>query len=148
MSVTPTIIGLAITPKIMAPMEECDRADISIDAGIAGDARGTKRRRQISILFEQDWIDAVAETGDPMHWMERRANLFVSGMRSPQKEGGVFTIGDVTLEVVMETDPCEVMEGKRAGLIEAMTPDWRGGVCCKVISGGSIQLGDNIHYSE
>lgn len=148
MTVTPTIIGLAITPKIMALMEERDHADVSIEAGIAGDARGTKSRRQISILFEQDWIDAVAETGDPMHWMERRANVYVTGMRSPQKEGGMFTIGDVTLEVVMETDPCEVMEGKRTGLIEAMTPDWRGGVCCKVISGGSMKLGDNVHYSE
>ncbi len=144
----PTIIGLAITPRIMAPMEAREQADISIDGGIDGDARGTKRRRQVSILFEQDWIDAVAETGEPMHWMERRANIFVSGMRSPQEEGGMFTIGDVTLEVVMETDPCEVMEEKRRGLMEAMTPDWRGGVCCKVVSGGHISIGDEINYTK
>ena len=63
-------------------------------------------------------------------------------------QAGIFTIGDVTLEVVMETDPCEVMEEKRAGLIDAMTPDWRGGVCCKVLSGGSMKLGDKVQYSE
>ena len=148
MTTTPTIIGLALTPRIMAPMEEIQDADISIERGMAGDARGNKSRRQISILFEQDWIDAVAETGESMHWMERRANLYVTGMRSPQKEGGIFSIGDVTLEVVDETTPCEVMEGKRAGLMEAMTPDWRGGVCCKVISGGSIKIGDQVNYSE
>ena len=82
-----------------------------------------------------------------MDWVERRANLYVRGMRSPQEEGGVFTIGDVTLEVAMETDPCEIMEGKRAGLRRAMTSGWRGGVCCVVKSGGAIALGQAVQYS-
>jgi MOSC domain-containing protein YiiM len=142
------IIGLAIAPRIMAPMEERDEVEISVDAGIGGDARGTKRGRQITILFEEDWNDAAAETGDPIHWTERRANIFVKGMRSPQQEGGRFTVGDVTLEVVMETAPCEVMDEKRSGLREALTPGWRGGVCCKVISAGRIVVGDTVSYSE
>ncbi len=148
MTNTPSIVGLAITPRIMAPMEEREQADITVGGGIEGDARGTKRRRQISILFEDDWTDAVAETGEPMHWMERRANIFVTGMRSPQEEGGIFTIGDVTLEVMMETDPCEVMESKREGLMDALTPDWRGGVCCRVVTGGHIAIGDQINYTK
>ena len=60
-------------------------------------------------------------------------------MRSPQEEGGVFTIGDVTLEVAMK-QTCEIMEGKREGLRRAMTPGWRGGVCCVVKSGSAIAL--------
>lgn len=143
-----SVIGLAITPKIMAPMELRDAVTISIDAGIDGDARGRKRKRQVSILFEDDWADAVAETGDAIHWSERRANIFVRGMRSPQVEDGVFTIGNVQLRVAMETDPCEVMEGLRAGLRESMTPNWRGGVCCVVVSGGDIAIGDNVEYSD
>lgn len=148
MPMTPTIIGLAIAPKIMAPMQKCDHADISIEAGIAGDARGRKNHRQITILFEQDWLDAVAETGEAMDWTERRANIYIADMRSPQQEGGIFTIGDVQLEVMMETDPCDLMEKQRTGLKAALTPDWRGGVCCKVISGGHIKLGDKVQYSE
>ena len=141
------IIGIAITPKIMAEMEARDHVTVTVETGIDGDARGKKRGRQISILFEDDWNDAVAETGPAMDWMERRANLYVRGMRSPQEEGGVFTIGDVTLEVAMETDPCEIMEGKRAGLRQAMTLDWRGGVCCTVKSGGDIALGQGVQYT-
>ena len=110
------IIGIAIAPKIMADMETRDAVSVAVETGIDGDARGKKRGRQISILFEDDWNDAVAETGPSMDWVERRANLYVRGMRSPQEEGGVFTIGDVTLEVAMETDPCEIMEGKREGI--------------------------------
>ena len=58
----PNLIGIAITPKILAPMEEIKSAEISIEAGIKGDARGKKRNRQISILFEDD-CDACSELG-------------------------------------------------------------------------------------
>lgn len=143
-----TVKGLAITPKIMAPMEARDHVSVDVETGIDGDARGKKRRRQVSILFEEDWNDAVAETGDAINWIERRANILVTGMRSPQVEGGRFMIGGVTLEVAMETDPCEVMEALRPGLREAMTPAWRGGVCCTVISGGDITLGDSVSYQD
>lgn len=139
--------GIAIAPQIMQEMEQRDQASVSVESGIDGDARGRKRRRQITILFEDDWNDAVAETGDPMHWTERRANLLVTGMRSPQAEGGIFTIGSVRLEVVMETDPCELMESKRAGLNKALTPAWRGGVCCRVLEGGGFKIGDSVDYT-
>lgn len=142
------VTGLAITPKIMAPMETREAVSVSVEAGIDGDARGKKRGRQISILFEEDWADAVAETGDALPWTDRRANILVTGMRAPQAEGGVFTIGGVTLEVAMETDPCEIMEGLRPGLRQAMTPNWRGGVCCTVLEGGAIALGDDVSYSD
>jgi MOSC domain-containing protein YiiM len=142
-----TLMGIAIAPKIMADMETREAVSVAVETGIDGDARGKKRGRQVTILFEDDWADAVAETGPAMDWTERRANLLVWGMRSPQEEGGVFTIGEVILEVTMETDPCEIMEGKRPGLRQAMTPKWRGGVCCVVKSGGDLRLGDAVTYA-
>ena len=142
-----SVIGIAVAPRILAPMEERDEVAVTIEKGLDGDARGGKRLRQVSILFEDDWNDAVAATdGASMPWVERRANLHVRGMRSPQEVGGVFQIGDVRLEVAEETEPCELMESKRPGLQEAMMPDWRGGVCCRVISGGAIRLGDAVSY--
>ena len=144
-----SVIGIAVAPRILAPMEERDDVIVTIEKGLDGDARGGKSRRQVSILFEDDWNDAVGATnGAAMPWVERRANLFVRGMRSPQQDGGIFSIGDVRLEVVEETEPCELMESKRTGLREALMPDWRGGVCCRVISGGAIRLGDPVVYSE
>jgi MOSC domain-containing protein YiiM len=29
-------------------------------------------------------------------------------------------------------------------LREALSPDWRGGVTCKVLSGGSVAVGDRV----
>ena len=143
----PELKGIAVAPKIMEAMQAVDRAEVSVEAGIEGDARGRKRRRQVTVLFEDDWKDAVAETGGTLDWIERRANLLVTGMRSPGEEGGVFAIGDVRLEVTMETEPCDLMESKRAGLKGALAPSWRGGVCCRVVSGGSIGIGDDVTYT-
>ena len=55
------LIGIAITRKIMGKMEEIESAHVSISSGIEGDARGKKRNRQITILFEDDWYDACKD---------------------------------------------------------------------------------------
>ncbi len=77
-------------------------------------------------------------------WTTRRANLFVEGVARPQQIGGCITIGDVVLEVMQETDPCQIMERAQAGLYDALKPAWRGGVCCRVVRGGEIALGDAV----
>lgn len=140
----PTLKGIAITPKIMAPMEARSDAEITIESGITGDARGKKRKRQVSVLFEDDWNDACAEVGESHDWIKRRANLYVTGCRSPQKIGSIIRIGSVELEVMEETEPCEMMDAVAQGLRQAMTPAWRGGVCCRVNSGGMIKSGDDV----
>ena len=136
--------GIAIAPKILAPMEPRTEAEITIEAGITGDARGRKRTRQISVLFADDWTDACAEIGEQHDWIKRRANLYVSGCRSPQTIGQIIRIGSVELEVTEETEPCEMMDAISDGLRQSLTPAWRGGVCCRVISGGIIRNGDDV----
>ena len=51
---------------------------------------------------------------------------------------------DVVLEITRETDPCERMEALAEGLRAALTPNWRGGACAMVITGGEIAIGDEI----
>jgi MOSC domain-containing protein YiiM len=36
------------------------------------------------------------------------------------------------------------MDEQRLGLTHALLPDWRGGICCKVITDGSIAAGDGV----
>ena len=103
-------------------MEELENANVSISSGIEGDARGKKRNRQITILFEDDWYDACKDIDKDLHWTKRRANLFVKGMRGPQKEGDIIEIGNIKLKVSFETDPCEVMESTYQGLRQALEP--------------------------
>ena len=141
---TGKLVGIAKASEMRAPLEEMQSARVSIAAGIEGDARGTKPDRQVTVLFRESWEDACRELGVALPWTTRRANLLVSGVAAPQQSGGQIRIGDVVLEVKLETDPCWLMEQSHAGLKAALTPHWRGGVCCKVLTGGDIRVGDAV----
>jgi MOSC domain-containing protein YiiM len=138
------LIGIARARELRAPLEELREAQISIAHGIEGDARGMKPRRQITVLFREGWDDACRDLGVVLPWVTRRANLLVEGVERPRHTGGHLKIGEIELEVMLETDPCMLMERVHAGLKQALTPDWRGGVCCNVLSGGMIRVGDAV----
>jgi len=141
------LIGIARTHELKAPMEEIACAHVSVENGIAGDARGRKLGRQVTVLFREGWEDACRDVGVDLPWTTRRANLYVEGLDPPQKAGGKLAIGGMLLEITKETAPCEFMERSQTGLRAAMTPEWRGGVCCRVLSGGEIALGDAVTLS-
>ena len=138
------LIGIARVSELRAPLEELREAQISVARGIEGDARGAKPRRQVTVLFREGWEDACRDLGVTLPWVTRRANLYVEGVERPRRTGGRVRIGAIELEVMLETDPCMLMERAHAGLRDALTPDWRGGVCCNVLSGGTIRLGDTV----
>lgn len=144
---TGRLIGIARAAELRAPLEELDEAAVTVASGIDGDARGRKTDRQITILFRESWDDACRELGVTLPWVTRRANLLVEGIAPPQAPGGRIAIGDVVLQIALETDPCFLMEKMHKGLKAALTPAWRGGVCCTVVSGGAIALGDAVTLS-
>jgi MOSC domain-containing protein YiiM len=141
---TGKLIAIAKAAELRAPLQELASSNVTVEAGIDGDARGRKRDRQVTVLFRESWNDACLELGVDLPWTTRRANLLVAGVAAPQNAGGKIRIGDVTLEIMLETDPCFLMEQAHSGLKAALTPEWRGGVCCKVLSGGRISVGDSV----
>ena len=149
-AVTGTIAGIARHARAKAPMEVIDTVEITIESGLQGDFRGYvkpggKGRRQVTLIERADWDAAMAEVGRDIAWSERRANLLVDGFDLPQVPGTRLRIGaDVVLEVTRETDPCDRMEALAPGLCAALSPDWRGGACTRVLTGGRIAVGDAI----
>lgn len=145
-----TIAGIARHAFVRAPMEVLDRADVSVEAGIAGDHRGRRKpggtgKRQVTLMERGDWEAATAAVSRTLPWQERRANLLVDGFDVPQVPGTRLRIGaDVVLEITCECDPCQRMDALVPGLFEALLPDWRGGACTRVLAGGTIAVGDTI----
>jgi len=148
------IAGIARHARPRAPIEVIDAAEVSVAEGIRGDHRGARRpgasgKRQITLIEADDWATAMAEVGHSIPWHERRCNLLVTGLDLPQRPGARLAIGpSVVLEITRETDPCERMEALAPGLRAALTPDWRGGACARVITGGRIVIGDSIEVEE
>ncbi len=140
------LVGIARVRELGAPLEEMANASISLERGIEGDARGAKYGRQVTVLFREGWEDACRDVGAELPWFTRRANLYVANLDRPREAGGILRIGDVELQVTMETRPCDLMERSCTGLRAALTSDWRGGVCCVVRRGGDVGLGDAVEY--
>ncbi len=147
------IAGIARHARPRGPMEVLDRTAITVEAGLDGDFRGAVKpggrgRRQVSLIERGDWEAAMADLGARHHWSARRANLLVDGLDLPQRDGARLRIGEVVLMITKECDPCSRMEEIEPGLKAALTPDWRGGVLAKVISGGVIAVGDRIEVES
>jgi MOSC domain-containing protein YiiM len=142
-----TVSAIARKAKPRAPMETVDAVSVNRERGVEGDVRGVQKVRQVSVLFAEDWRAACAELFADIPWTTRRANFYVEGFphaAEVKRVGAQLKIGNVLLEVTEETDPCGRMEEQVPGLRAALTPNWRGGICCKVVSDGHVKIGDKV----
>ncbi len=128
-------------------MDQVESATLEAGSGIEGNAdRGGKR--QVTIIAAEAWREMMAELGADLDPSARRANLMVHGLRLADTRGRMLRIGACQLRVNGETRPCGLMEKTFPGLQQAMDPDWRGGIYCEVLVGGSIQVGDTAAWEE
>lgn len=138
------LAGIAWRDAKRARMQTLDSAEISVEGGVAADFRGRPGKRQVTVISASAWQAACRDLGADLPWTTRRANLLVEDLSLPQRTGDVLQIGDVRLQITMEVDPCSRMEEQHAGLREALSPQWRGGVACSVLQGGRVSLGDQV----
>lgn len=147
---TSNVIGLARRAESGAPMEELDEILVTPELGVLGDCKGRRwPKRGVTILARESWDRALLSlsgiSGPPdLHWTKRKANILVQGVELPRGEGALIAIGGALLEVTDETFPCHKMDLAYPGLMQALEEDWRGGVTCRVVSGGSISCGDRL----
>ena len=142
-----SIRAIAIKNRPRVAMQDIDSAKITVANGILGDFRGTQPQRQITILSESAWSKVCTEIGADLPWTTRRANLLVDEVEfNASYMGKIVRIGEVELLVTGETNPCSNMDAQHQGLTAALTPDWRGGICCNVIKPGEIKIGDQVEF--
>ena len=144
LQVSGKLLGIAYKSGKSGEMREIRSATVSVAAGIPDDHRGKAGKRQITVLSKEGWEAACRVTGEPLPWMNRRANLYITGIDLQNSVGMRINIGSLILEITGETKPCERMDQARMGLQEALRPDWRGGVCCRVEQAGMIRAGDKV----
>jgi len=142
------LISIAIKSVAKADMQTQESAEITLAKGITGDFRGSQADRQVTILSESAWQKACDSINVDLVWTIRRANLLIDGVDfSAADVGKTVRIGDVELKITRETNPCAQMDKQCPGLTAALTPEWRGGVCCKVITAGTIRVGDKVEIA-
>ena len=142
------LVSIARRNGKRAPMESLDSTRITGEAGVVGDFRGRPGKRQVTVLASEDWQAACSDIGRTLPWTARRANLLIEGVALPRQAGKRLIIGDVVLEITGELDPCSRMDEASEGLREALVPDWRGGVTCRVLAGGDVGIGDAVRVED
>lgn len=141
----PKLVAIAYKTVKRGPMKEVLCANVTQHSGVEKDVFGRPGKRQVTVLSVQQWQAACQSINADLVWTIRRANLLVDGLSfSPTDVGKQLRIGDLSLEITGETDPCKKMEMAHPGLELALTPDWRGGVTCRVINDAMIHLGDPV----
>ncbi len=143
--------GIAVRAYQHAPMQTLNHAVVTVNEGVARDARGKPSLRQVTVLSEVSWLQvcrqlkALQPTLPPyaFSWLNRRANLLISHkVFSTTDIGSTISIGSCILEITQPCNPCIKMDRRLKGLQALLTPALTAGVCCKVINGGYIKLGD------
>jgi MOSC domain-containing protein YiiM len=138
------VAGIARHAASRAPIEALDWVPISMEAGVDGDCHGEPGPRQVTVVSEEAWKEAIAELGSDLSWTLRRANLLLRGIDLRDSVGARLSCKEVILEICEENPPCFVMDRQHRGLRKALRPDWRAGVACRVVRGGTVRIGDRV----
>src|SRR5437016_1299356 len=106
----PALAGIARRARPRLQMETIDSAMLTLDGGVEGDCRGGPGPRQVTVIVEESWHDAIAELEADLSWTLRRANLLVRGIRLKDSVGSKLRIGDAMIEITEDNPPCRVMD--------------------------------------
>jgi MOSC domain-containing protein YiiM len=128
-------------------MDAATRAILRAGRGIVGNAN-QGGRRQVTLIDRIAWDRVNEELRDDVDPALRRANLLVSGISLADSRGRTLRIGICRLHINGETRPCELMEESRPGLLQALSPPWRGGAFAEVLDEGEIEVGAVVEWTE
>jgi len=141
--------GISYKVVKRGPMLETSNALVTTTTGVAQDIFGKPSKRQVTVLSAEQWQQACNQLNIDLPWTTRRANLLIEGLLfDADSVGKILNIGELQLLITGETDPCKKMELVQPGLEAALTPDWRGGITCRVLNDANINIGDTVHLTE
>ena len=115
--------------------------------GIEGDRyceQNTDPSRQLT-LIESEVIDQFnQETGSELPYAMFRRNLVTEGVQLNDLVGETFYVGEVKLRGHELCEPCFYLQErlKVADLVKLLTH--KGGLCCEILTSGTIRSGDNL----
>lgn len=137
---------IGLRPRRDAALNVVDVAEAVAGRGLVGDRySGTSGKRGVT-LIQAEHIPVIAALAglDRLEPATLRRNLVVSGIPLLALKGRQFRIGDVVLEGTGPCDPCSKMEAALGdGAYNAMRG--HGGLCARIVEGGTLRLGDAVH---
>lgn len=129
-------------------MRSIERIEILDGHGITGDRYENARHRQVTVQSLEEIAVAEERVGRSLDAVLTRRNITVDVGLLDRTPGSRIRIGSdangwVELEVVRDAAPCKLLEDN-LGRDAKLALSKKAGVVYRTISGGTIQLGDQL----
>lgn len=135
---------IGLRPARDKAMQEIQSAEAKTGGGLRGDRyTGGSGKRGVTLIQAEHLPAIAALAGRDIVPALLRRNVVVSGIPLTALKQRQFRIGDVVFEGTDPCDPCSRMETALGeGGYNAMRG--HGGLCARIISGGTFQIGDQV----
>ncbi len=139
------VAWIGLRPAREVGMRETNEVEAVIGKGLIGDRyAGGSGKRGITLIQAEHLPVIAALAGHPaVAPATLRRNLVVDGIPLLALKDRLFRIGDVVVQGTGPCDPCSRMEAALgAGGYNAMRG--MGGICVRIVEGGTIRRGDAV----
>ena len=139
-----TVQWIGLRPARDEDMMEVESAEAAAEGGLRGDRyKGGSGKRGITLIQAEHLPAIAALSGRDIVPALLRRNVVVAGIPLIALKARQFRIGDVVFEGTEPCDPCSRMEAALGpGGYNAMRG--MGGLCARIVSGGSFRVGDEV----
>jgi MOSC domain-containing protein YiiM len=139
----PIIRAICTSPTRGTPKSPIDQGEFIAGYGLKGDAHAGNWNRQVSMLA-MERIDPFRSMGAKIEHGDFGENLVIEGMDfTYMTEGTILRSGEVVFEITQIGKECHKHCAIYKRIGDCIMP--REGIFVKVIHGGTIQTGDEIH---
>lgn len=132
-----------LAPGRRLPTRSVAEAHAASGHGLTGDRYENARHRHLTIQSLEQLRAAGARWGAPIDPGTTRRNVTLSHGEVPLAPGTRLDLGELQLEVVRVAAPCRILDDSVGpGAAEALRR--RAGVVVRVLTGGTLRLGDEL----
>ena len=139
------VVAIHIAKGRRLPTRSIDSVIAEEGKGLVGDRYHGTRHRHVTIQSQEHLDRAAEELGHAFDSGATRRNITVDAGEIPTKPGTRVQIGDVQLEVVRVSAPCRLLDDE-IGPGAAAALRRRSGSVCRLLSTGTISVGDTVRF--
>ncbi len=148
MSAPGTLAAIWIAPEKGAPMISVPQVEALAGQGLFGDRNfardaGPGSDKDVTLIESEQIAAFVAATGLPFTAADARRNLVTTGIDLNPLLGRAFQVGAMRVEAVELCQPCNLLAKRTHRAVLWGLRD-RGGLRCRIVSGGVLRVGDAV----
>ena len=141
------VVWIGLRPELGGLVAEVSTAQAVIGCGLDGDKAGRKSggKRQVTLIQAEylPFLQSLLSNAE-LSFAGLRRNIAVKGINLNALKDQIVRVGNATLEITGFCHPCAKLEKQLGpGTFNALRG--HGGLTAKVIAGGTISLGDEVH---